>query len=246
MAILYPRLSPADAASIREAFEGLTVEELRARSDTSHQNQTFAAVGGRRVETGELEAIQKKVRNIAESFGYPGRGSRSALSEFDTVVSIFFGESLEMPSGEAYRPQIWAFISLVLLPDVVKWRFPGFGVSRCTGGRRDCFHRLWLRAWAFDLGEGRRNRWVLLKNLTEDSFVSIMERPSLAGNKDICQVLGVSWMKTAASVGRSKMEEINRRAIKRVRAKGTVIYLDALSYSELKAIVEECYQAALV
>ena len=128
---------------------------------------------------------------------------------------------------------------------MVKWRFQGFSASRCTGGRRACFHRSWLRAKAFDLGFGRDNRWILLKSLTEDSFVSIMERPSLAGSGEICRVLGATWMKVAASVGRNRMEDNNRRAIKRVRAKATLIFLDALSYLELKALVESCYLAAV-
>lgn len=243
MVILYPRLSPADVASIWESYDGLSIDELRGRSDISHRNQTFAAVGGRRVEIRELETLRQDVRQIAESFDYPNKGSRSSLSQFDAAVSIYFGENLEMPDGEAYRPQTWAFISLVVLPDIVKWRFPSFKISRCTGGRRDCFHRLWLRAQAFDLGQASENRWVLLKNLTEDSFVSIMERPSLAGSKNICQLLGASWVKTAASLGRNRMEEINRRAIKRIRAKSTVILFDALHYDELKALIEECYRA---
>lgn len=245
MAVLYPRLSPADAVSLWESYDSLTIEKLRTRSGVSHSNQTFAAVGGRRIDVHELSGLQKAIRQIAESFGYPEKGSRTALSEFDTAVSIFFGEHLDISEGEAYRPQTWAFISLVLLPDVVKWRFQGFSASRCTGGRRDCFQRLWLRAKAFDLGMGKENRWILLHNLTEDSFVSIMERPSLSGNSDICQVIGATWMKTSASVGRDKMEEINRRAIKRIRAKGTIIFLDALDYYGLKGIVEECYLAAM-
>ena len=245
MAILYPRLSPADAALLWESYGSLTVNELRARSDTSHPSQTFAAVGGRRIAERELAEFQRGIRQIAEHFGYPEKGSRNALSEFDAAVSIFFGERLDISEGEAYRVQTWAFISLVLLPDIVKWRFPGFSTPRCTGGRRDCFHRLWLRAKAFDLGAGKEDRWILLKSLTEDSFVSIMERPSLAGSSEICQVLGATWIETATSVGRNRMEDINRRAIKRVRAKATLIFLDALSYCELKSLVDSCYLAAV-
>ncbi|MEQ3725258.1 DUF6339 family protein [Alcanivorax sp.] len=244
MTVLYPRLSPADAASLWESFSDMSVEELRGRSDTSCQKQTFAAVGGRRIQPRELEEMASRIRGLAESCGYPAKAQRTALSKFDTELCIFFGESLDMLEGEALRPQSWAFISLVLLPDVVKWRFPKFSISRCTGGRRDCFHRLWLRAKAFDLGPESNNRWVLLSNLTEDSFVSIMERPSLAGSSDICRVIGASWLKTAASVGKGQMESINRRAIKRLRAKGTVILLDALDYSQLKEVVECCYAEA--
>ena len=243
MTVLYPRLSPTDAASLWESYAGMSIADLRARSGVSHHNQTFAAVGGRRIQPREMEDIARDIRGIAESHGYPEKSTRSALSDFDTAVSVYFGEALKIPEGEAYRPQTWAFISLVLLPDIVKWRFHNFRISRCTGGRKDCFHRLWLRAKAFDLGPESKNRWVLLNNLMEDSFVSIMERPSLAGNSDICRMVGASWMKTAAAVGKNKMQEINRRAIKRIRAKGTVVYLDVLDCRELKALIESCYGA---
>lgn len=243
MAQLYPRLSPADSIELWETLKDQSVTQLMARGQIMHPGQTYAAVGGRRVGVRELEQVASRVRKIAEAYGYPNKGTRKSLAEFDTALAVYLGSELEIPPGEAYRPQTWAFFSLVLMPDIVKWRFSGFNIARCTGGRRDCFQRLWLRAKAFDLGEERENRWILLKSLTEDSFVSIIERPSLAGNTELCKVLGLTWMKTAVAVGRNRMEEINRRAIKRIRSKGTIILLDALSYNELKAIVEQCYSA---
>lgn len=244
MAKLFPRLAPADALTLRESLHDKSLGALQSRSQTSHPKQVFAAVGGRRMTPKELEQIAVKVRTIAQKYGYPHKGTRSTLAAFDTDIAIYLGSELDILPGEAYRPQTWAFISLVLLPDIVKWRFEGFNVSRCTGGRRDCFHRLWLRARAFDLRTEGDNRWIIIKNLTEDSFVSIIERPSLSGNTELCKILGLTWIKTASKVGRNRMEEINRRAIRHIRSKGTIIVLDALPYSELKTLVEHCYEVA--
>lgn len=243
MALLFPRLSPADAVELWESYKDSSIIELRRRSQASHPGETFAAVGGHRLTAHKLEQIAAQIRGIAENHGYPAPGTRKSLADFDTQLSIYLGSELEIPFGEAYRAETWAFLSLVLLPDIVKWRFTNFNAARCTGGRRDCFHRLWLRARAFDLGQESENRWVILNHLTEDSFVSIIERPSLAGNTELCRVLGLTWMKTASEVGRNRMEDINRRAIKRIRAKGTIILLDALSYNELKQLVGQCYAA---
>lgn len=243
MAKLFPRLSPNDAAVQWESLIGLSISDLKSQSKTSHPGETFAAVGGERITPNELDNIAKEIRGIAKSHGYPGNANRLNYSEFDTNLAIYLGTKLDIPPAEAYRPQTWAFFSLVLLPDIVMWRFPGFNISRCTGGRRDCFHRLWLRATIFDLGKQSDNRWIILKYLTEDSFVSIIERPSLAGNATLCKLLGLAWIKTANTIGRNKMEEINRKAIKRIRAKGTIIFFEALATNEVKNIANKCYLA---
>jgi hypothetical protein len=245
MTLLYPRISGKVAASLWEDRKNQDLTQLALLSKNSHPNQYFAAVGGQRVEPEKIDWIAGKIRGIATNFGYPQTGSRTSLANFDTETAIFLATELDIQAGEALRAETWSFLCLVALPDVVKWRFPGFPPSRCTGGRRDCFHRLWIRGKAFDLGDHSDNRWVLLNELTEDCFVSILERPSLGGNPEVCRVLGLSWMKTSTKIGKARMEEVNRGAIKRIRAKGTLIMIDALSYNELKALVDESYLVQL-
>jgi hypothetical protein len=240
MATLFPRLMPSDAISLWEDLREKSVEELRYASSNSHPGQYYAAVGGARVEPSYLTRLAASLRGIAEDAGYPDRKT-SLLREFDINATKFLAEEMTISDGEALRKETWSFISLVLLPDIVKWRFPDFHVSRCTGGRRDCFHRLWLRSKAFDLGPGLRNRWVLLQHLTEDFFVSVMERPSLAGNPILCRVIGLTWVTTATKIGRGSMEDVNRRAIKRIRATATLLHLDSIEYANLKNMVAECF-----
>ncbi|MDA8962360.1 hypothetical protein N9H37_03300 [Congregibacter sp.] len=244
MAQLFPRLTATDAALLWESLQGSNLQELKKLSATSHPSQYFAALGGQRVEQQDLERLKTEVEDVARAHGYPDKASRSSAANFDTDLAIFLATRLDISDGEAYRNETWAFISLVLLPHVVKWRFPDFHPSRCTGGRRDCMQRLWLRSRLFDLGEKAGNRWIILKSLTEDAFVSIVERPSLAGNPEICKTLGLTWLKTSAELGKSRMEAINRSALKRFRAKGTLTFLDSLDYKTLKLIAEDCYHVA--
>lgn len=241
--LLFPRLSPMDAKAQWESLLRLEIEDLARVANTTHQSQYFAAVGGTRVTPDQLKRLSSKIRKIAQACGFPERSAKS-FRDFDTRVTIFLGEDFPLPLGEALRKEMWAFVSLVLLPDVVKWRFKDFNIARCTGGRRDCFQRLWLRAQAFDLGENASKRWVLIEQLTEDFYVSVIERPTLAGNPDICKILGLTWLSTAHSVGRGNMEEINRRAIKRVRSFATLQFIDALDYAALKAISAQSYALA--
>lgn len=242
MTLLFPRLSLLDAKGLWEALFDLSVEELDQRANITHSNQYFAAVGGTRVNPKELQQLSDRIRLIAADCGFPDRLS---LREFDTRVAIFFGEDFLIPLGEALRKETWSFISLVLLPDIVKWRFKDFNIARCTGGRRDCFQRLWLRARAFDLGENAHRRWMLVEELTEDFYVSVLERPTLAGNPDICRALGLAWLSTAHYEGRGRMENINRRAIKLVRSEATLLFIDALDNFALSRMTERCYQQAL-
>lgn len=240
MALLYPRLAPQDAIARWEMLKDSNVQEMFRKRANSHPSQYYAAVGGQRVDSKALDNLAKDVRVIAQKYGYPE--ARADSSGFDADMTAYLGEKLDMPDGEALRPQTWAFISLVMLPDIVKWRFQKFALSRCTGGRRDCFHRLWLRARVFDLGATAANRWILVKHLTEDCFVSIIERPTIGGNITLSQIIGLTWMDTASSIGRGRMEDINRGAIKRIRATATLINIDALNYSELKGIVRHCFE----
>lgn len=242
MTFLYPRLSTTDALSIWEDVRELSVEALARRADNTHPKNYFAAVGGQRVKPVQLDAIALEIRSIAKKFGYPHKAKKSSLAEFDTEAAIFLATQIPMSHGEALRQETWAFVSLIMLPDIAKWRFPDFHQTRCTGGRRDCFQRLWLRANAFDLGENSSKRWIILSKLTEDAFVSILERPTLAGNPVICKVIGLSWIRKETETGRGVMEDINRKAIKQLRALSTLYLLDALDPSDLTKVVNECYK----
>lgn len=238
---LYPRLTPGTAYSIWIDNSEKSVNELKSDALCKHQSQHYASTGGSRVSQDALEKLAAHIRLVASKHGYPNSSSRKKLADFDVELGIWLYENLDIIPGEALRYDTWAFLSLCVVPDIVKWRFTNYHESRSLGGRRNCLQRLWLRTRAFDLGARAKNRFVLLRNLTEDAFVSVMERPSLSGNSQICRSIGIAWTKHAKDKGRSRMESLNRAAIVSLRAKLTLYQLDVLEPRVLNKLVQECY-----
>ena len=221
----------------------MTIEELFAQSRIpSHQQQFYASTGGQRVLERDLVQIADRLRAIASEYGYPDERNRVKLAGFDRAVAHWLTDNLHMIPGEGYRSEVWSFLGVCLWPDLIKWRFAEFHYSRVLGGRRNCFQRLWMRGRAFDLGKDDPDRWAIVNALTEDAFVSIMERPSLAGNHDICKSIGNAWLELKESVQPSQLEQKNRDALKRLRASLTLINLDAIETIELDRIVRASFR----
>mgnify|MGYP000048539412 CR=1 FL=1 len=241
MTNLYPRLSTQDAHTRWQQLRELGIPALKQQAKCNDPAEYFAATGGNRIEKRLLETLADDIRALAKTHGYPDKAKQKAIARFDFELAVWLHDNLEIIQGEALRQETWAFLSLCVIPDVVKWRFPEFHHSRCLGGRRDCMQRLWLRARAFDLGEKATDRWKVLEGMTEDAFVSIMERPSLSGNPEICKYIGIIWLNLSNKSGISNMEKLNREAIRRLRAKLTLINLDYLDYEALKVIIEDCF-----
>ncbi|PAK90583.1 hypothetical protein B8X02_16110 [Stenotrophomonas rhizophila] len=164
---------------------------------------------------------------------------------FDRDAAIVLGECSILMSGEALRDDVWAYLATVLLPDVVRWRFGKAPAERFSGGVRNTFQRLWMRAWALDLGEGNLERWTLLRGLSEDAHVAIFERPSVGGNAILAKACAMEWLRVSQEIGRSAMEEVMRRAIKVLRLKHQVIDISVLSEEEVRENVREAFALAV-
>jgi hypothetical protein len=149
----------------------------------------------------------------------------------------------ELGSGEALRDDVWAFVAVVLAPDVVNWRF-GRARERYLGGIRNAFQRVWMRASVLDRGTGHQDRWGLLEQLTEDALVQITERPSIGADPVLARALAEAWVRAAARHGRNRMEPVMRLATLRLRIRNEIQALPLVSRDELPAILDEFFDKA--
>jgi hypothetical protein len=153
-------------------------------------------------------------------------------------------------SGEALRNDFWAYMATVLLWRVALWRFPAKGGQiprdRLLGGVRNIFQRLWLRGRALDRGPGAgENRWDLLDALTEDALVQITERPSVGGYSRLARMIAEQWVCSAKKIGRGKMENVMRLAVKRIRLRNEVIAFAVLPDSALSKLIAREFERAI-
>lgn len=243
---LFPRLNPAGVDSILErAGSGRPPQPRYANEALADiQMVSFAASGGGR-DSIFIDSLGTAIREHAENQGFPLSTSEAKRSVFDTEVSKLLGVQSKLQTGEGLRDDVWAFLTTVVVPDVVGWRFPDMAVERFHGGIRNALQRLWIRGNSLDLGEGRQDRWIFLEELTEDAMVQIFERASLSSEPRLAQAISASWLRTVNDVGRSRMERVMRSAVKLIRLRNEIVDLGAVSTEECRRQVDELFQKAV-
>lgn len=250
MTDLYPRLPLAIATALAEERAGLEVIDLVGLGATSHEAVCFAPTGGNRVSAKQLEKLQKDVRVCAAKCGYPTASMPRAGEEFDVQCAALLHRSMQLYPAEAAHLEMWAFITTILLPDVVRWRFSGqiTSLDRYIGGdrglRRNTFGRLWWRAYLLNLELGGDDDYALLRQLTEDELVQITERPSIAENRGLAKAVARAHISGAINHPNLPRRALMREGIKRVRRRLPVICYEMLNDQMLQADVDTAFAAA--
>ncbi|MDX3662885.1 DUF6339 family protein [Streptomyces sp. ID05-26A] len=148
MSRLYPRLLPWHAKALYSEYQDLDLLELMRRHETTYLSAVFVATGGDRVAPADLTALRAKVVALAAEAGYPGGSDQSSRAKFDLALAEMLHSEMGLVPAEAASGDVWAFLALVLLPDVAYWRYPVPKPDRVQASdiTRHVFGRLWWRA----------------------------------------------------------------------------------------------------
>ncbi|SJK83897.1 DUF6339 family protein [Halomonas elongata] len=203
----------------------------------------YATSGGSFDDT-RVEGLADRIREEARRQKFPARAGRPALAEFDTQVTILLAQEVWLNSGEALRDDTWAYITTMLLPDVVAWRFPGCNPERFHGGIRNTFQRLWMRGGVLDRGLEADNRWELVERLGEDALVQIFERSGLSNNPRLAHQFAEGYLSWLDNVGKTRIEDIMRDAMKVLLLRNKVIDLSSQDDSVLHQEVWQAFRTA--
>ena len=203
----------------------------------------YAPTGGTRATRAQIVSLHNGIHERAKACGFPQKGTRSDSAKFDSLLSAWLADLEYLHDGEALREDLWAFVAIVVAPDVVRWRF-GTTRSRYLGGVRNTFQRLWLRGWALDRGRNSAKRWELLDALSEDAFVQIFERPSLSGHRELARAIAEAWLRASARHGKERMEAITRRATVRIRIQKEIRHLTSLPGDVLAELLDHAFDNA--
>lgn len=203
----------------------------------------FAATGGTPVPAAELRRLREELEKLARMHGFGGNSDRNSFASFDADAAAWLAQSQLFSTGEALRDDVWSFVSAVVAPDIVQWRFGG-AIERYTGGIRNTFQRLWMRGRVLDRGADHPERWKLLTELTEDALVQITERPSIGGDSILALAVGEAWVRAAQIHGRARMEAIMRKAILTIRIRNEVRSLSDLPSDSLVSFLDRVFEVS--
>ena len=116
--ILYPRLSKLAAECRYEEIRGLSVKQLHVSDVVIPDEATFAQTGGHRISPEQLSKFRQSVVKIAQRFGFPDSGDERTKAEFDAICAVWMRKQAGIDIGEGSRDEVWAFLTIELMPDV--------------------------------------------------------------------------------------------------------------------------------
>lgn len=195
MSRLYPRLLSGQARSLYTEHRQLRLSDLTASHDTTHTSAVFAATGGDRVSPADLRRLRETVVDLARTAGFPEESNKSARADFDLALAALLHTEMGLVPAEAASGDVWAFISLVLLPDVAYWRYPNPVGDRvlATDITRHVFGRLWWRAHLVH-DPGELAPYSALEILGEAAFDQIYaRRKALGGSPYLVKAILRVW-----------------------------------------------------
>lgn len=227
--LLFPRLIKPAALRVFETVKDLPLGELGSADCTVSDDATFAETGGQRVRSDWLQRIRTSVCTIAKRYDFPNDSSERNRAAFDATCAVWLLRESGIKPGEAYRLEVWSYLTLEVLPDVAAWRFPDRSAARFLGGVRNVFQRLWIRAFLLEDQDDSRSLFGLLKELREDTFVQITERPGATANPEVARRIAEAWLRAAGRLGSGAMEGTHRKVMKELTQQGAVISFDALA-----------------
>jgi hypothetical protein len=190
MTYLYPRLSLLEGRELIAGYRSLTLEQIRAHAGT-HRADAVAPTGGVPAGPQILAHLAKQVRTCAEMYGYPDTVGDARHVGFDRSTGALLREVMEIAPAEAAEPDVWTYMAVSLIPDVVFWRF-GLGNDERwlgTGIVRHTFARLWWQAHVLRIVHDGVPDYTLANSLPENELNQIFERRSIGGNPPLARAL---------------------------------------------------------
>lgn len=241
MTPIYPHLAPEDAEASLGELESSIAEggPLRTVVEGGLHPRTRYAASGEQVSAGRLRELRADVLN-----GIDGARSEPRVGDarkLDIALGVALDQWFEREGrAQAARLEIWAYLSLVVLPDVVVERFgPGsdgrLRSERFLPGRRNALYRAYLRAWI--LGPVLADPSL---ELYEDELVGVVDR-NLSADHRVARVVAEHIARASAADGRRVLV---REALKALQFELRVTDLGLLDDYELRVQIGRMFQAA--
>lgn len=247
MSFLYPRLLAEQAKPLFSEYQDLTIAELSCRVATTHESAVYVATGGDRVSADRLRELREGVLDLAKQAGFPDDSDRVRNAAFDQQLAALLHAEMGMVPAEAASRDVWAFLALIVLPDVAFWRYPHPPKDRVLGTdlTRHVFGRLWWRAQLVRSPDDPQP-YKALEILGEAAFDQIYaRRAALGGSSHLVRAILRVW-KGLDLAGLNERETL-RDFLKRLLRLAPFVLFDGIQEQaldeELRSVAQESVDA---
>ncbi|MDR6469235.1 hypothetical protein J2777_002963 [Paraburkholderia graminis] len=246
--ILFPQLPHHIALEIAVAARSASIQTLAALAAPGHPACEYTPTGGTRATAAALNRLRSDLLQLAMTAGYPNPASQQQAAAFDAEAALMLAQQMSVAPAEAAKGGVWQFLSCVLLPDIVRWRFGGSGgtatpLERFVSGRRNVFQRLWWRAFhlAPRASDGPQLPEIL-RALGEDELVQLMERPSLSGIEGLPGAIAIGLLSASQAYSNLTRRQLIREAQKRFLRLSSFVSFESIATREVDCHVESVFE----
>ena len=244
--MLFPLLPHHLALQIAEAARSASIQSLADGAAVEHAACEFTPSGGSRVSKAALRTLRSDLMRVAVAAGYPNVPNQQQAAAFDAEAAVVLAQQMPLAPVEAAKSGPWEFMTCVLLPDLVRWRFSGTGGStsmeRFVSGRRNACQRLWWRAFHLSPRPSAGSRLSqLLQTLGEDELVQLMVRRSLAGIEGLAAAIAEGFLTASARYSELTRRQLIREAQKRFLRLSSFLSLESIDPEEVDRHVKDIF-----
>lgn len=238
MSYIYPRLPRTDVESEISRLER-TIQSggiARPFQDGAHHPAATFPGEGVPVPASRLRALHDAIGEAVAADTSLRRGDRDRA--FDRATGNALAEWFEQEGRQqASHPDVWPYLTLVVLPDFAVQRFGPdsrgkLPADRYRAGRRNVFQRLYLRSWI--LGD-------LLNDpdlpIYEDELVGLIDR-NLSSDHRLARLVSEQIMSLSRA---SSRRDIVRTAFKSLQFELRVTDLSAMESEDLRALLANLF-----
>ncbi|GGK97015.1 DUF6339 family protein [Nocardia jinanensis] len=193
--LLYPRLLRSRARELAGRYREQAAGELSREWKTRDESAVFVATGGTRVSEDRLRWMRETIVDLARESAFPEAPDPAQKVTFDLSSARILHREMRIAPAEAAAGDVWAFLALVLLPDIAHWRYPRPPGDRVLGTdlTRHVFGRLWWRS-QFVHSSSEPDPYAALSILGESAFDQIYaRRASLGGSPHLIKSILRVW-----------------------------------------------------
>ena len=260
---IFPRLLRQEGIAKIESFQNIDIHSIIEASNLNQidlQNYIYSPIGGHKIRDQDLLKIKNSIISLAKKFNYPNFPSQKDSQKFDVELTQYLINNLQISPNEASKNELWNFLSCDLMPEVVHWRFfhkrevyqptKEALIDRYLGGRRNCFQRLWWRAFCLrDLYKDESDSMIFLSLLESDDIREFEERTTIIGNISLWREMVIQYIETRENFKNDinfKKRDLLRDCIKRVIRTTPWLSFESLHDNELKTAVTNIFSDSLI
>ena len=238
MSSIYPQLTRQDSVAVLSELEERLRRGEKPRplpDGTLDRRTNFNGFSGQPVSAGRLRELH---RSLSEALAGVPESGRSADRRFDATAGKFLVDWFATEGrSQASNPEIWPYLTILVLPDLAIRRFgpDGFGRlprERYLSGRRNIFYRAYLRSWI--LGN-------LLEDpdlpLFEDDLVGLVDR-HLSADHRVARLIAEQ---VGTLAGCENRRELVRNGLKGIQFELRVTDLSSLDDDALRQVINGAF-----